>query len=159
MATNRVPRNGYVIVVTLIFSIMLVLVPLPDMVRYFRPEWVVMTLIYWAMALPHRVGIGIGWTVGLLMDIMLGNALGMLAFAYALVVYMITKFYLQLRQYPLWQQALAIMSIVAMVDVITFMFKKPEFDWVIWMPVVTSTLMWPVVYAVLRSLRRSFHVT
>ena len=72
MATTIRTRNGFVIVITLIISIMLMLVPLPDYARFFRPEWVVMTLIYWAMALPHRVSIGVAWFTGFVMDITMG---------------------------------------------------------------------------------------
>ena len=106
MATTAESRNGMVIVITLIIAMLFMLVPMPDTARYFRPEWVVLTLVYWAMALPQRVGIGVGWITGLLMDVTMGGTLGIMAFSYAFAVYLIARFHLQLRQYPLWQQAL-----------------------------------------------------
>ena len=159
MASGVDSRNGFVIVVTLIIAMVLMLVPLPDTARYFRPELVVMTLIYWAMALPHRVSIGIGWLVGLLMDVMMGGTLGIMAFSYAFAVYLIARFHLQLRQYPLWQQALTILSVVLLVQFVSVMTAQPQLGWIIWMPVLTSTLMWPVMYAVLRKIRRTFQVS
>ena len=159
MATTARSRNGFVIVITVIIAMLLMLVPLPDTARYFRPEWVVMTLMYWVMALPQRVGIGAGWITGLLMDVMMGGTLGLLAFSYALAVYLVARFHLQLRQYPLWQQALTIFSVVMLVHLISVMSARPEMDWIIWMPVITSTLMWPLVYALLRKIRRSFQVS
>ncbi|MTI64514.1 rod shape-determining protein MreD [Methylophaga sp.] len=159
MATTAESRNGFVIVITLIIAMLLMLVPLPDTARFFRPEWVVMTLIYWAMALPHRVSIGIGWLTGLLMDAMMGTTLGIMAFSYALAVYLIARFHLQLRQYPLWQQALTIFSVVLLVHLVAILAAGPDIDWLIWMPVITSTLMWPVMYAVLRKIRRTFQVS
>ncbi|WP_438970868.1 rod shape-determining protein MreD [Methylophaga sp.] len=159
MATTAESRNGFVIVVTLIIAMLFMLVPMPDVVRYFRPEWVVLTLIYWAMALPHRVSIGIGWFVGLLMDVMMGGALGIMAFSYAFAVYLIARFHLQLRQYPLWQQALTIFSVMVMVHLISVVTSKVESNWLVWMPVLTSTLLWPVMFAVLRKIRRTFQVS
>jgi len=159
MATTAESRNGLVIVITLVIAMILMLLPLPDMARYFRPEWVVLTLVYWAMALPHRVSIGIGWLVGLLMDVMMGGTLGIMAFSYAFAVYLIARFHLQLRQYPMWQQALTIFSVVVVVHLISVITSRAESTWLIWMPVLTSTILWPVMFAVLRKIRRTFQVS
>jgi rod shape-determining protein MreD len=159
MAMNDIPRNGFVIVLTLIIAMLLTIVPLPEAARFFRPEWVVLTLMYWAMALPHRVSIGVGWFCGLIMDVVMGGTLGVMAFSYAFAVYMIARFHLQLRQYPLWQQALTIFSVVLLVHFVSVMAGRPQMSWVVWMPVVTSTLMWPVIYPVLRKIRRTFQVS
>lgn len=159
MATTAESRNGLVIVITLVVAMLLMLLPLPDIARYFRPEWVVLTLVYWAMALPYRVSIGVGWLVGLLMDVMMGGTLGIMAFSYAFAVYLIARFHLQLRQYPMWQQALTILSVVVVVHLISVVTSKAESTWLIWMPVLTSTLLWPVMFAVLRKIRRTFQVS
>lgn len=159
MATSADSRNGIVIFITVIIAMLLMMVPIPDYARYFRPEWVVITLMYWAMALPHRVSIGVGWLTGLMMDVMMGGTLGVMAFSYAFAVFLIARFHLQLRQYPLWQQALTIFSVVLLVHLIALMAARPPMEWLIWMPIVTSTLMWPFMYAVLRKIRRTFQVS
>jgi rod shape-determining protein MreD len=38
---------------------------MPDWAASARPEWVVLVLIYWILALPERVGVAAGWLVGL----------------------------------------------------------------------------------------------
>ena len=157
MTQNR-PEGRVILLLTILVSMILMIVPLPDSIRVFRPEWVLMTLLYWAMALPERVGIGFAWTVGLLMDVMLGGTLGILAFSYALVIYLILNFHLQLRQYPLWQQALIVMSLVLLVSIIKVIFSPAVASWAIWIPALISTLLWPVIYAVLRKIRRVFGV-
>ncbi|GLP99757.1 rod shape-determining protein MreD [Methylophaga thalassica] len=159
MATTIKTRNGFVIVITLIIAILMMLMPLPDYARFFRPEWVVMTLIYWAMALPHRVSIGVAWCTGFIMDVTMGGILGVMAFSYALAIYLIARFHLQLRQYPLWQQALTILSVVFLVEFIDVAVARATLRWESWMPVLTSTLLWPLMYAVLRKIRRTFQVT
>lgn len=159
MASVAESRNGIIIIITLIIAMVLMMVPLPDMVRYFRPELVVMTLIYWTMALPHRVSIGVGWLVGLLLDVMMGGVFGAMAFSYAFAVYLIARFHLQLRQYPLWQQALTIFSVVLIVHLIDIVTTQAELNWMLWLHVLTSTLMWPFMYALLRKIRRTFQVS
>jgi rod shape-determining protein MreD len=159
MATIRAPQGGSVIVITIIIAMLLMLVPLPDNVRFARPEWVLMTLIYWAMALPQRIGVGYAWCVGLLMDVLMGGSLGVEAFSYAFVIYLILRFHLQLRQYPLWQQALSIMTFVLVVNIPSVLMTSDFASWYVWLPAVTTTVLWPIVYAFLRAVRRTFNVS
>jgi rod shape-determining protein MreD len=159
MATTRAPQGGSVIVITIIIAMLLMLVPLPDNLRFARPEWVLMTLIYWAMALPQRVGVGYAWCVGLLMDLLMGGSLGVEAFSYAFVIYLILRFHLQLRQYPLWQQALSIMTFVLVVNIPSALMASNFSSWYIWLPAVTTTVLWPIVYAFLRAVRRTLNVS
>ncbi len=158
MAINRRPQQIWVIYVTLLIAILLMILPLPDMLRLARPEFVVMTLIYWTMALPHRVNIGVAWFTGLVMDITTGGQLGVHAFAYAMAIFMVARFHLQLRQYPLWQQAFTILSLVFLVHVVSMLNAPLTSSWHIWMPAIVSTLLWPIVYGVLRKIRRGFQV-
>jgi rod shape-determining protein MreD len=50
--------GGFIILGTFIVGLMLSQIPLPYFIEWARPEWVAMILIYWVMALPHRVGMG-----------------------------------------------------------------------------------------------------
>ena len=143
---------------SVLLAMILMLMPLPEGLRFFRPEWVLLTLMYWAMALPRRVGVGYAWLVGLFMDVLLGGTLGVLAFAYALVVYLILHFHLQLRQFPLWQQALSLMSLILLVHVVTVVMTTRVTGWHAWLPAMVSTALWPVIYVFLRGVRRTFHV-
>lgn len=159
MVTTRAPQGGSVIVITIIIAMILMLVPLPDNLRFARPEWVLMTLIYWAMALPQRVGVGYAWCIGLLIDVLLGGSLGVEAFSYAFVIYLILRFHLQLRQYPMWQQALSIMTFVLLVNIPSVLMTANFASWYVWLPAVTTTILWPIVYAFLRAVRRTFNVS
>ena len=158
MATIDSPQGGIIILISVLISMVLMLVPLPDVLRYARPEWVLLTLMYWAMALPNRVGIGYAWLVGLFMDVLLGGAFGVLAFAYALVVYLVLLFHLQLRQFPVWQQALSLMSMIFLVHIVTVVMTQATMAWQAWLPALVSTLLWPFSYKLLRGIRRTFDV-
>jgi len=158
MAIIDKPQGGFIIVMSVLLAMIFMLMPLPEGLRYFRPEWVLLTLMYWTMALPRRVGVGYAWLVGLFMDVLLGGTLGILAFAYALVIYLILHFHLQLRQFPLWQQALSLMSLILLVHVITVVMTTKITGWHAWLPAIISTVLWPIIYIFLRGVRRTFHV-
>lgn len=152
-------QHGEIIFLSIILAMLMMLLPLPGVMQYARPEWVIMTLIYWAMALPHRVGVGVAWFTGLVVDLTSGGTLGVMAFAYALVIFLVARLHLQIRQYPLWQQATLILSLVFLVHMISVLTSSVTNQAHLWLPVVSSTILWPVVYAVLRNARRVFNVT
>lgn len=158
MASVDKPQGGLIIVMSVMLAMILMLIPLSESWRFLRPEWVLLTLMYWAMALPRRVGVGYAWLVGLFMDVLLGGTLGVLAFAYALVIYLILHFHLQLRQFPLWQQALSLMSLILLVHIVTVVMTTKVTGWHAWLPAIVSTVLWPIIYIFLRGVRRTFHV-
>ena len=159
MVKNDGSGGGHVIITSILIAMVLMLIQLPESMRILRPEWVLLTLMYWAMALPLRVGVGYAWVVGLLMDVLFGGVLGVLAFSYAVVVYLILRFHLQLRQFPLWQQALSLMSLILLVHVVTASMTSGMTGWLAYFPAaVMSTLLWPLVHVFLRGVRRTFNV-
>ena len=159
MVKNDGSGGGHVIITSILIAMVLMLIQLPESMRILRPEWVLLTLMYWAMALPLRVGVGYAWVVGLLMDVLFGGVLGVLAFSYAAVVYLILRFHLQLRQFPLWQQALSLMSLILLVHVVTAFMTSGMSGWLAYFPAaVMSTLLWPLVHVFLRGVRRTFNV-
>jgi len=159
MADNRARHGGGFIIASIFFSIVLMLIPLPDFLRFFRPEFVALTLIYWTMALPRHVGVGYAWLVGLSMDLVMGGALGLMAFSYAFIIYLVLTFHLQLRQYPIWQQAISIFSLVLLLQMLLLLTSPRVADWNFWLPPFVSMMLWPAIYTILRSVRRTFHVS
>ncbi len=156
-------QGGKVIVFTLVVALLLVVFPLPDALRPFRPEWATLVLIYWCMALPNRVNIGIAWLVGLLVDVLTGSLLGEHALAMAIVVFFTIKLHKQIRVYPLWQQALSIFTLVALGQLLVVWVKgitgeSPQ-SWLYWAPSLTSAIIWPWVFIMLRGVRRKFRVS
>ncbi len=155
---SRSSQGGGIILLTIIAAALLSLIPLPDTIRSFRPEFVALTLIYWTMAVPKRIGISFSWTIGLLMDVLLGGSLGLLAFSYALIVYLVLQFHLQIRQYPMWQQALSVFSLILLLQILFVITASYSEGWAFWIPAIMSMLIWPIIYRLLRGVRRTFHV-
>ncbi|MGD8514265.1 MAG: rod shape-determining protein MreD [Granulosicoccaceae bacterium] len=155
-------RGGIIIIASLLVAMLLVALPLPEWAQRFRPEWVALVMIYWCLAVPHRFGIGWSWCAGLFVDVLTGSLLGQHALAYAVVAYIVLKLHRRLRVFPVWQQALSVLVLVLLAQMLVLWVKgaigQPPNSWTYWLPSVTSTLLWPWVYLVLRDLRRHFQV-
>lgn len=149
--------------VAMILSIVNLPFEMPAEVGYLRPEWMVLTLIYWVIALPHRVGLIIAWILGLMMDVLLGDLLGQHGLAFVVVAYVAQSLYQRLRMFTVWQQSGIVFAIVGLNQLINFWVENIAgiAEWSLWylLPSVVSALLWPWIYLVLRYLRRVFDVT
>lgn len=159
---NKQSQGGWLVVLTLIAALLLSVWALPTAMRPFWPHWVVLVVIYWCLAVPHRVGIGVAWTLGLLLDVLTGTLLGEHALALAVVAFLVLKIHLQVRVFPLWQQTLTIALLVLAYAFVLFWIDGalgyPARPLVRWLPVVTSLLIWPWLMSLLRHLRRRYQV-
>ena len=88
------------VIITILVAFMLMIMPLPDAVDSFRPDWITLILIFWAMTVPRSYSIGIAWMVGVVLDVAQGTLLGQHALALAVVVYITVKFHLLMRVFP-----------------------------------------------------------
>ena len=151
-----------IIFASFLIAFMLTAMPLPDWATVWRPAWIVLVLTYWTMALPERIGIGIGWILGLLVDVLHGTLLGFNALGYALLTYIVLKSYQRIRVYSLVQQSLFIGVILFVYSFIGLWIRSltevPDINWLYWMSIVTSMFLWPWVFIVLRDIRRKFNV-
>ncbi len=159
---GRISRTHgtFIIAFSFVIALILTVVPLPDWVKPLRPEWVGLTLIYWAIALPHRVGVGTAWTLGLMLDVLKGGILGQHGLALAVIIYLMLKVHQQFRVYPLWQQALIIGALILLNQMLVLWINGivglESGGWSYWLPSITSAILWPWMFIILRDLRRHF---
>jgi rod shape-determining protein MreD len=156
-------HGGGVIVATFVIALLLTIIPLPDWLRYSRPDWVGLVLIYWCLAVPERVGVITGWFMGLLVDLLTGTLLGQHAMALTIVAFLTLRFHQRVRLFPIWQQALTVLVLLVLHQLLALWVSRfigrPPPPWYYWIPSLTSMMLWPLVYVTLRSLRRGFRVS
>jgi len=145
------------VIVTIIVALMLSVVPLPDGAQPFRPDWVALILIYWAMMLPRTWSVGSAWIIGLLLDVAQGTILGQHALALCIVVYVTVRFHLLMRVFPPQQLTATIFALLALYQFLLFWINGVAGIGVssvyYWGPVITGTLFWPVVMMLLSGAR------
>lgn len=147
-----------VIYLSLVVGLILMILPLPDWVQAYRPNWVALTLIYWSMALPQRVGLWYAFFTGLLVDTLLGTLLGEHALALVIVMYINMNVYQRIRVLSLSQQLVYIFSVLFIYQLIIswvegVMGRSTPLSLYLGAPLI-STLIWPWVFVILRDIRR-----
>lgn len=160
--TDETRAGGWIIALSFLVAFLLGGLPLAGGLERFRPDWVAMTLIYWNMALPHRIGVGAGWLVGLLMDVGRGGLLGQHALAFAVVAYLTGQTYRRIRVAPPWHQAFSVLVFLLVEQVLVFWISGvigyPPRDWWYLAPALGGMACWPLVFVVLRDVHRYFEI-
>ncbi len=155
-------HNGIIIIFTLLITLMATIMPLPLSVDAFRPDWVLIVLIYWTMALPSHVNIITAWIMGFLLDVLLGSVLGVHAAAMAVAIYIVAESFQKIRNFSVWQQALITGVLAAMYHLVVFWLQRFLIDVAFLTsylyPVITSIILWPWMFLLLRKVRRHFSI-
>lgn len=141
---------------TIIFAMALTIIPWATLGLYLAPDWVLLVLIYWALATPESAGVGKAWFVGLLVDVLTGQLLGQYALAYAVSVYFSVKQHKRIRHNPVIQQSLFVCLILLAAQVIIFWVERINGQAMpiqSWLTVLTGGLVWPIVLLLMRKIR------
>lgn len=142
---------------TIVAAMVLRVMSLFPSLDLFNPDWIVLVLIYWCIALPDRFGVFTAFVVGLFTDVLTGHLLGQYALIYALISYFSIKEHRRLRQFPLPQQCLFILFCLTCGQGLLFgmasMQAANRLPLSFWYPILSGTLAWPLVFYVLRAIR------
>ena len=158
--------GGWLILLTLAVAMLLGVVHLPetwpDWLGWLRPVWVALVLFYWVMELPHRIGLIAAWIVGLFVDVLQADPLGLNGALLAGIMFVGWKFYERLRMYALLQQGGVIFLLLIGTEAVRMLalaiLDGRPLSWGVLGPPVMSLLVWPFVALALDTLRRRFHV-
>ena len=158
------PFNSYkIIYISFFLCLVATIFPLTIGLNAFRPEWMLLVIFYWIIALPHRINIGHTLILGIILDLLLGSVLGMNALLFSLLAYITSLHFQRFRNFTLFQTTL-------LVGVFVF-FSKITLYWIassmqaivlhhsyFW-PVFTSMLIWPCFFLFMRHIRVKFKVS
>jgi len=151
-ASRRMP-----VILSFIFGMMLTIMPLPDAIAAFRPDWLAMLVIFWAMQLPRTWSVGTAWIIGLVLDATQGTLLGQHALALCCVAFITVRFHLLMRVFPAPQLTASVFPILAIYQFLLYWINgvagvnAPAVAY--WGPVISGTILWPVMMAFLSGLR------
>jgi rod shape-determining protein MreD len=152
-----------IILLTLLLAAIVDVMPWPDALAWFHPQWLVLVLLYWVLALPERVGVFWGFGVGLFQDVLFNTPFGQHALALTIASYLTLLAYKRLRRLDPGMQSLMIFLLVGTDLWISYIVQDAVGH--VWLPpyvmlclAVASGVVWLPVYSLLRFLRRQFLV-
>jgi rod shape-determining protein MreD len=149
----RPVRNGY-IAITLALAMLLNLLTLPQVLNLVRPDLIALTLIYWVVYHPRRVGFLPAWLLGLAMDVVDGSLFGQHALAYATLMYLSILLHRRIVMFGMRQQMLHVLGILGACQGVMLAVRiigGADFPGILYfMPSMLGALLWPLLFNVIR---------
>ena len=135
--------------ISFLVALSLEVMPMSDGLAPWRPPWVALTVIYWSMHRPGRIGVGIAWLLGLALDVLQGAVLGQHALSLAVAAFLTIKLCQRLRVFPIWHQTVSVGILVAIYSFLNFWIDGMTGNQIGGLarltPTVSALLVWPVM--------------
>lgn len=145
--------SGLLIGGTLAVGLVLSLLPVPAPWTLLRPEFYPATVLFWVLMQPPRVGVGLAWCGGILIDVVYGTPLTEHGLALAVAAYLVVRLRELLWTFPFWQQALLLAPVFTIYEFVLFWIDGVAGvdinQWGRWLPIATTVLIWPIWAAIL----------
>lgn len=152
-------RHWFAPTVSIVVALVLSVVPLPDAIVAFRPDWVAVVLLYWSLIEPRRYGLLSAFWLGIVLDTLSGSLLGQHSLALLLIVFLSQRLYLRIRTFPASQVATIVIGLLALYELVLLLIdgfagrQVPLIER--WAPVVTGGLLWLLVLVVIERSRQA----
>jgi rod shape-determining protein MreD len=150
-------HQGYgLVVASIAVALILTILPMPAWAAELRPQWLALTVIYWSLAQPERVGVFWAFGTGVLLDVVSGTVLGQNALSLSVVAYLAVELHQRIRIFPIWQQAVSVWMLLLVERLLTVWVLgatgAPTPTLWYWVPSFVGMLLWPWLSAVLSDL-------
>jgi rod shape-determining protein MreD len=150
------PANPLFVAFTLLVALAFELLPLGRMPA--MPDLLALTLAFWAVHQPRRVGVGVSFCFGLLMDVHQGAVLGQHGLAYSLLAFIAIALHRRLLWFPVLEQSLQVLPLLAAAHLVSLFVRLLSGDlfpgWAYFLAPFLEAGLWPVVTFVLLAPQR-----
>ncbi len=141
------PVRPLYVVLTLVAALLLDLMPLTGWVLVLRPDFVALTLLYWGIHQPRKVGFLPAWVFGLVVDVAEGSLLGQHALAYSVMMFSAIALHRRVAMFDVRHQMLHVLVILLLMQVIVLVVRLAaggEYPgWWYFVSSVIGALLWP----------------
>lgn len=141
------PVNPLFVWMTLLVAFAINLVPLGRHAS--MPDCMALVLVFWNVHQPRRVGVGLAFMFGLMMDVHDGAILGQHALAYTLLSFFAIAIHRRLRWFTVPSQAVQILPLFVAAHAVSFIVRMIAGGmlpgWELLMAPVFESLLWPLV--------------
>ncbi len=162
---SRELKNQLLIFLTLFIALYIDSYLFSSAFQMLKPTFVLLTLIYWNMALPDRIGIMAALSFGIFVDLIEGSLLGFHGVLFVLITYVCQRYFYQFRVSPLWQQSFILFFLFILYKQVFALdlsntnqditnLSDISFHFSSFLFALFSSLIWSPLYLILRYYRR-----
>lgn len=120
---------------------------------FWTPDLLAMTLVFWSVHQPRRVGMGAAFVFGLMMDVHESTLLGQNALTYTLLCFGAHSIHRRLLWFPVQQQAIQVLPLFALATLTEWLVRliagHPPAQWSLLLAPLIQALLWPLLSTLL----------
>lgn len=150
----RRPSSVIALPLTFFLAILLSVLPLPQSLGYWRPEFVTIVLIFWALNRPDIVGVWTGFLLGLLLDVLFNTPFGVHTLVLSVIAWLARLSYRWVTVFSVWQTGGLVFALVfaglLLKRILLGIVATGPNSLLYWLPALTSALVWPTIMLSLR---------
>lgn len=150
------PVNPFFIALTLLLALGINLLPLGR--HPAQPDMLALVLVFWNVHQPLRVGVGIAFVLGLLMDVHQGALFGQHALAYTLLSFLAVTMHRRLLWFSVLEQALQVWPLFAAAHAVSLLVRLASGGsfpgWTLLGAPTLEAALWPLAVWVLLAPQR-----
>jgi rod shape-determining protein MreD len=117
------------------------------------PDFLALALVFWGVHQPQRMGMGVAFVFGLLMDVHQGSVLGQHALAYSVLSFLAISIHRRLLWFTVPSQSLQMLPLMAAAHGVEMIVRLAMGgnapSWVIVFAPIIEALLWPLATIVL----------
>lgn len=122
------------------------------------PDFLALVLVFWGVYQPLRIGVGVAFLFGLIMDVQQGALLGQHALAYTALAFLAVSMHRRLLWFDVFTQAVQLLPLLLvshLLQLVVRMVSGSSFPgWSLFLSPLIEGLLWPVVTMLLLAPQR-----
>lgn len=152
------PANLIVIYSTFLIALLCQLFPWVGQGIIFRPDFMLVVVLYWLLRAPHLCNLGTAWVAGILVDLATGSLLGQHALSFTVVAFIGLSYQRRLVLFNPWHLTGYVFALLFIERSLMLLLKLFEgndnpglhYFW----PVISGLLLWQLMIVLFGALTR-----
>ncbi len=145
------PKFTGAVILSFVIAFALTILPIRAELSLWRPEWLALTLVHWALVTPKKSSFVLAWVLGLFVDTIHGSILGQHALGFTIVLFMTMRMRPRILVDSLFQQVFIIFIVLGTYLLINlwilgFTGNSPISGWGYWLTMASSIIIWPLYH-------------
>ena len=140
--------------IALFFGFVMEHMPMPQLIDWFQPLWVLVTLTLLVYQAPKLFGLWVAVPIGLLLDAEQGVLMGTHVFTLAVHIFLVQLFFRRIEVFNVFQHMFVVLVLALLHQMLRFWLSRVLFDFPhpvdIWGPALSSAFVWPWLFALAR---------
>ncbi len=149
-----------VLIATIVVAFIINLIPLPLTFQSFRPDILLLVIIYWGINYSQKVSLFAVFFLGVLGDVANGGVLGQTSLLYICLIVIAISIHRRIRLFKPIMQILYVFPALLFTKVfilgLLLVIGEVFPGWVYFFPVITTVIFWPLVHFIVSTAFSSY---